>query len=350
MADPSSFRSVLKPRAKEEPQLVPKPVPKLGRSVTHASGDSSIAAYRRANSSAGPSASNYTASQLEKNTTQGVMAANMINPQAQRPATLSMSKGEQGEFAGAGSRAGLFVWRIEELKPVPWPEEDVGKFCVGDSYIVLKSEMWKNKLIHHIHYWLGSGSTIDETGACAYKVVELEEKLGGEAPQHREVEGHEGPLFLSYFPNGIEYVEGGVESAFTHVERDVYQTRLLHLKGKKTVRAKQVRLTHESLNDGDVFILDAGLRLFQWNGKGASRIERTKGVHMLQKIRDQERLGKAKSMVLDQDDDDDRNPDWQEVCVAHNFNTDPQCIHHTTLDASLLAPCARLMAHTARSV
>ncbi len=37
-------------------------------------------------------------------------------------------------------------------------------------------------------------------------MVELTEKVGGEAPQHREVQEHEGALFLSYFPGGIEYM------------------------------------------------------------------------------------------------------------------------------------------------
>jgi hypothetical protein len=37
----------------------------------------------------------------------------------------------------AGTKPGIEVWRIEELRPVPWPEELYGKFCSGDSYIIL---------------------------------------------------------------------------------------------------------------------------------------------------------------------------------------------------------------------
>jgi gelsolin len=49
----------------------------------------------------------------------------------------------------------------------------------------------KNRFEYHIHYWIGLESTIDETGAVAYKTVELEEKLGGGAPQYREIQGNE---------------------------------------------------------------------------------------------------------------------------------------------------------------
>jgi len=46
------------------------------------------------------------------------------------------------------------------------------------------------------------------------------------------------------------------------VERDVYRTRLLQCKGKRTVRATEKPCEAASLNKGDVFILDMGLELF----------------------------------------------------------------------------------------
>jgi len=80
--------------------------------------------------------------------------------------------------------------------------------------------------------------------------------------QYREVQGHESPVFLSYFKDrGLIYLPGGVSSGFHHVERDVYPTRLLHLKGARVVRAREVPLSADSLNLNDVFILDKGLKV-----------------------------------------------------------------------------------------
>lgn len=51
--------------------------------------------------------------------------------------------------------------------------------------------------------------------------------------------------------------------SFNQVKPEVYQPRLLQIKGtSKNVRAFQVPLEIASLNQGDSFILDAGLQIF----------------------------------------------------------------------------------------
>jgi hypothetical protein len=99
--------------------------------------------------------------------------------------------------------------------------------------------------------------------------------------------------------SGIEYLSGGVASGFKHVEKDKYEPRLLHIKGKRNVRVKQVPLAVSSLNQGDVFILDLGLKLYQWNGTSASRQEKMKALQVLTHIKDQERGGRAQVFVIE---------------------------------------------------
>ena len=49
----------------------------------------------------------------------------------------------------------------------------------------------------------------------------------------------------------------------------------------------------DSLNSGDVFILDAGLKIYQWNGKHSTPFERNKASQFCSSI-ESERNGLAK--------------------------------------------------------
>jgi len=128
--------------------------------------------------------------------------------------------------------------------------------------------------------------------------------------QHREVEGFESPLFLSYFPEGVYVLEGGVESGFFHVLPENYAPRLMRVKGSfKHVHCHQVPLTRDSLNDGDVFILDTGGVLYQFIGEKSTGFERHKASQIVQHIKDKRHIvPPVEVIVLDQDsptDDDE---------------------------------------------
>jgi gelsolin len=112
-------------------------------------------------------------------------------------------------------------------------------------------------------------------------------------------------LFLSYFPNNsITILKGGIDSGFKHVAPEEYRPRLLHVKGKlKNCRVTEVPLSAASLNSGDVFILDKGLNLYQFNGKNSSAGERTKAAQVVRAI-DDERKGLAQVHVAEQGDSD----------------------------------------------
>jgi len=211
-------------------------------------------------------------------------------------------------FKGCGQKPGLEIWRIEKLKVVkkgPSNKAYEGQFHEGDSYILLLTKKVDNKLSRDIFYWIGNESSQDEYGVAAYKTVELDESLGGEPVQHREVQGHETDQFLSMFKNGVRYLEGGVATGFKKVDREAFTTRLLHIKGRRNIRTSQVPLDPKSMNEGDVFILDAGRQIFQWNGAGASRIEKSKGLEVTKQVRDQERGGNAVIHIVDSGKDDD---------------------------------------------
>jgi len=62
-------------------------------------------------------------------------------------------------------------------------------------------------------------------------------------------------------------------------------------------------MNRSSLNGGDVFILDNGLQIWQWNGRKAGPQEKQKGATMSRALVD-ERRGKPKLQVLEESDKD----------------------------------------------
>lgn len=227
--------------------------------------------------------------------------ANEYRPAAAGQPPAPRTPAEQ--WGAAGKTEGLLVWRIENFRVIPWPREFYGQFYNGDSYIVLNTYKRGNAFRWDIHFWLGEHTTQDEAGTAAYKTVELDNHLGGMPVQHREVQDFESDLFLSYFRPTIQILHGGIESGFNIVKPTEYEPRLLHLKGKRRVRVTQVSLSSDSLNSGDVFILDAGLTVYQWNGRQASVQEKTKGGEVTRAIRD-ERKGQPKVTVLEEGRED----------------------------------------------
>ncbi|KAF7118052.1 hypothetical protein CNMCM5793_007428 [Aspergillus hiratsukae] len=191
-----------------------------------------------------------------------------------------------------GQECGLFMWRIENFEVVPWPKERAGEFHDGDSYIVLHSYKVedKDKLCHDIFFWLGSKTTQDEAGTAAYKTVELDEFLHGTASQHREVQLHPSPEFMALFRR-LSIRSGGVRSGFTHVDTERQPSKkvitLLRIfKHPGATRADsaivhEVEPTWQSLDDHDVFVLDQGEKIWVWQGKNCSPMEKAKSAQVV---------------------------------------------------------------------
>lgn len=99
----------------------------------------------------------------------------------------------------------------------------------------------------------------------------------------------ESQLFLSLFKTGIFYLEGGVESGFKHVEPKTYEHRLFIVKGKRYPRVWTMPLQASSLNEGDVFILDLGMKLYFFPGVDCNVNEKVKGMEILFNIKNAER-------------------------------------------------------------
>jgi len=198
---------------------------------------------------------------------------------------------------------GVEVWRIEKFKIVAWPKNQYGQFYSGDSYIVLHTYKKDDKILYNVHFWLGEHTTLDEAGTAAYKTVELDDFLDGLPVQFREVQGSESAAFLKLFDK-FEILAGGVETGFKHVEPEKYKPRLLHIKGKlnKTI-VRQVAPSPDSLNHGDVFILDVGLKVYTFQPNGAGAGEKAAAAQLTRAIDDQ-RGSKVEVHTFNYEDND----------------------------------------------
>ncbi|VDM58451.1 unnamed protein product [Angiostrongylus costaricensis] len=233
------------------------------------------------------------------------------------------------DLSKVGKKEGLEIWRVnsfstltvillkkslfivpgasrtQKFKLEPVLKTQYGEFYTGDAYVCLHS---KNRDEWHIHFWIGEEATTDEMGTAAITTVEIDQALNGLPVQHREIQNHESSLFLSYFPNGIRYLKGGYESGYRHVE-DMYKNwkpKLFHCKGKRNVRCIQIDLNVESLNLGDVFILDMGKDIYVWMPPDSGRLERIKartsnGMSIAKDIALSERQGRCNVHIIDSD-------------------------------------------------
>ncbi|OCT63426.1 villin-1 [Xenopus laevis] len=200
---------------------------------------------------------------------------------------------------------GLQIWRVEKMELVPVAENSHGNFFEGDCYLLLMTHKTGNNFTYNIHFWVGNDSSMDEQGAVAIYTIQMDDHLGGVAIQHREAQGYESDTFKGYFKHGIIYKSGGVASGMNHVETNTYNVkRLLHCKGKKNVLAGEVPVEWSSFNLGDVFLLDLGKLIIQWNGPESNKQERLRGMTLAKDIRDRERGGRSYVGVVEGDNEE----------------------------------------------
>ncbi|KAF2972047.1 hypothetical protein GQX73_g1600 [Xylaria multiplex] len=197
-------------------------------------------------------------------------------------------------WQGVGEAPMLYIWRIEEFEVVAWPKHQYGDFHEGDSYIILHSykvgsKDGEEKLGHDIFFWLGSKSTQDEAGTAAYKTVELDEYLHGAATQHRELQKEPSDDFVALFSR-IRILSGGVRSGFTHVETEEEPSKTLMLlrvfkhpsaKRADSIMVCEVEPTWQSLDEDDVFVLEGNDKIWVWQGKNCSPMEKAKAAQVV---------------------------------------------------------------------
>ena len=218
-----------------------------------------------------------------------------INDFLEKDERIALSKERAAEadaFMATCGKKPLEVYRIEKFVPTPQPEESFGKFFEGDSYVICK----KGDKEYDLHYWHGKEATTDEIGSSAAFTVQLSGVLDMNSNHHLEEQMYESDMFLSYFKKngGVQYMPGGIESGFRDVTKPKeFTSRLLQIKGDRYPRIFTVDKTADSINEGDVFVLDMNDKIYFWPGKECNVNEKCKALEFCNNLRKFERHCKA---------------------------------------------------------
>nr|VZH90160.1 unnamed protein product [Spirometra erinaceieuropaei] len=171
----------------------------------------------------------------------------------------------------------LKIWRFATPTTlVPLPEENYGFFFNNEMYVVLRAANKNAKSCFNVHYWMGMERAKTSDTSPPPKVMQLMSSLENRAVLHREIEGHESPLFKSYFKVfGVQ--SGAADHIFNPANPAAYRPRLLHFQlnaAKTRVAVFEVPISVRSLTNQDVFIYDEGTKMTQWNGSRCDEEER----------------------------------------------------------------------------
>lgn len=227
---------------------------------------------------------------------------------------------KESAWAKAGLKAGIQIWRIEKFAIIDcsdWVahEKKCGTFYDGDSYIVLHTYQADGKdspLQYDLHFWLGEHTTLDQAATAAFKAAELDEHLGGKVPQYREIQNHESPRYLSYFPHFM-ILHGGVSTGFHNIltmlpedEKKMYTmvtTRGKVLKSRsedgKQLIVREIPLEGLVMRQGIVYVLDKGPLYWQYNTRKSTAWARYKAAEYMMYL-GQWRVPQTKFQVFDE--------------------------------------------------
>ncbi|KAG0475110.1 hypothetical protein HPP92_014796 [Vanilla planifolia] len=203
-------------------------------------------------------------------------------------------------FRGAGVKAGLEVWCLENLMAVPIPKSLHGKFFSGSAYIVLRTFVLRNgNYQHDIHYWLGNNAEMHDSNMASDKALELDAALGSRAVHYREVQGSETEKFLSYFKPCIIPVEGVFTSKLQGNGNEAFRLTMFSCKGDHAVRVQEVPFCRSSLNHDEVFIVDTQSKIFLFSGCNSTIQERAKALEVVQYLNENQHGGRCEVATIE---------------------------------------------------
>jgi hypothetical protein len=131
---------------------------------------------------------------------------------------------------------GVYVFRIENLRPEELDDEEIGRFCVADCYIVLKTELQDASYSYNIWTWIGSEAEMDKRFCSAIYGVGLRNWMHSPCKIEREAQDEESAEFLALFDQ-FEHIDNthATDSSLFAVEEKRFPLRLYQIEGKSGI-------------------------------------------------------------------------------------------------------------------
>ena len=193
-----------------------------------------------------------------------------------------------GLFTVFGEEPGLEIWVLgdQQISKIAKKKhglrgligESHGTFHVERAYVILHTSFSQGFYHYRLHSWVGPECSDDMKEQLKERMSELETGLmmdDLETVTH-EFKDEESDEFRAYFDKPIEYVESVTLKSTTgpnYLDKSLYR-----IKGRNLVRCKRVEPRPESLNSGDVFVLEDSFGIYQFNGKKSNKMERGKAL------------------------------------------------------------------------
>jgi hypothetical protein len=86
---------------------------------------------------------------------------------------------------------------------------------------------------------------------------------------------------------------------------------MILVKGKNRIHCRQVDVSPSVLNKSDVFILDAGDKIYDWNGVHSSRKKRAKGLDVANRINKYQRNHKSEVIIIEDEQGEAPKDFWE---------------------------------------
>ena len=216
----------------------------------------------------------------------------IINEEIQKLLSYNFEEKEPEFDSIKSEKSSLIIWRIDNLKLERIPEGNIGIFRDGYSYLILNIKSPEDK---YAHIWEGRKSSKEIISFASYKILQLDNYLENNLIILYESQGNESPLFKSYF-EFLTILKSGEKEKFYSPDSQQYKARLFHVHSEGAhIQSREISINKKYIDSDDVYLLDTGVKVFIFIGKGSNSFEK---FHLTVMVKRLEELRQNKSIIL----------------------------------------------------